>query len=371
MDPYKLISSDSHVVEPPDLWQERIEPKYKDRGPHVVREDEADYWYVDGIRLFSFHTGSQSGRRFDDPENLSAAGLWDEVIEGSYIPSAFVKDSELDGVEASIIYPTAGLGLFIIPDSGLLSAMCTAYNDWLIEFCSAFPQQLLGQAMINVDDVPSAVEELRRCRQQGLVGAMISVYPAEDQAYDSPVYEPLWEAAVELDMPLSFHIGTNRGVAGHPLPFIQVKLSQDIAADYWVRVSIANMIFSGVFERHPTLKVISTEHDLCWAPMLLGRMDYTYTQRHRGVALPRFKDGMLPSDFFHRNVFLSFQEDPVGIRERDLIGVDNIMWGSDYPHQESTFPYSRQVVERILDGVSDEDRRKILRDNTVRLYNLD
>ncbi len=371
MDSYKMISSDSHVVEPPDLWQDRIDPRFKERGPRVVREGDGDYWYVDGLRIFSFHTGTEAGRRFEEPDKLTAVGLWDDVIEGSYVPSAFIKDNEQDGIDASIIYPTAGLGLFTMPDSGLLSAMCRAYNDWLIDFCSAFPRQLLGQAMINVDDVPDAVAELRRCRQQGLVGAMLSVYPGEDQAYDSPVYEPFWAAAQELDMPISFHIGTNRGVEGQPLPFIQVKLSKDIAADYWVRVSLANMIFAGVFERYPHLKVISVEHDLCWAPMLLGRMDYTYTQRHRGVALSRFKDGMMPSDFFHRNVFLSFQEDPVGIRERDLIGVDNLMWGSDYPHQESTFPYSRQVVDRVLEGVPADERRKILRDTTARLYNLD
>jgi predicted TIM-barrel fold metal-dependent hydrolase len=130
------------------------------------------------------------------------------------------------------------------------------------------------------------------------------------------------------------------------------------------------MIFSGVFERYPDLKLAIVEFELAWVPHLLSSMDYTYRERHE-EALYRFKDGMRPSDFFHRNVFLSFQEDAIGIRLRDIIGVDNMMWGSDYPHSESTFPQSRQILSQILAGVPEDECARIVGGNTARLYHFD
>jgi len=130
------------------------------------------------------------------------------------------------------------------------------------------------------------------------------------------------------------------------------------------------MIFSGVFERHPRLMLAIVEFELAWAPNVLTSMDYTYRERH-GEALYRFKDGLVPSDFFRRNVVLSFQEDAIGIRLRDVIGVDNLMWGSDYPHSESTFPQSRKILAEILEGVPDDEQAKIVGLNTARVYNFD
>jgi predicted TIM-barrel fold metal-dependent hydrolase len=130
------------------------------------------------------------------------------------------------------------------------------------------------------------------------------------------------------------------------------------------------MIFSGVFERHPRLMLAIVEFELSWAPNVLASMDYTYRERH-GEAIYRFKNDMLPSDFFHRNVLLSFQEDAIGIRLRDVIGVDNMMWGSDYPHSESTFPQSQQILRDILAGVPASEQAKIAGGNTARLYNFD
>jgi predicted TIM-barrel fold metal-dependent hydrolase len=130
------------------------------------------------------------------------------------------------------------------------------------------------------------------------------------------------------------------------------------------------MIFSGVFERYPALKLVIVEFELAWVPHLLSTMDYTYRERHE-EALYRFKGGEYPSDFFHRNVLLSFQEDAIGIRLRDIIGVDNMMWGSDYPHSESTFPQSRAILEQILAGVPAHEQAKIVGENVARLYHFD
>jgi predicted TIM-barrel fold metal-dependent hydrolase len=133
---------------------------------------------------------------------------------------------------------------------------------------------------------------------------------------------------------------------------------------------MCDLIFSGVFERHPRLTLAIVEFELAWAPNVLSAMDYTYRERH-GEAIYRFRDGMLPSDFFRRNVVLSFQEDAIGIRLRDVIGVDNMMWGSDYPHSESTFPQSRKILTEILAGVPDDEQAKIVGGNTARIYGFD
>jgi len=133
---------------------------------------------------------------------------------------------------------------------------------------------------------------------------------------------------------------------------------------------MCDLIFSGVFERHPRLTLAIVEFELSWAPNVVISMDYTYRERH-GEAIYRFKDGMLPSDFFRRNVVLSFQEDAIGIRLRDVIGVDKMMWGSDYPHSESTFPQSQKILAEILAGVPQDEQAKIAGGNTARVYNFD
>jgi predicted TIM-barrel fold metal-dependent hydrolase len=135
-------------------------------------------------------------------------------------------------------------------------------------------------------------------------------------------------------------------------------------------LSLCDLIFSGVFKCHPRLTLAIVEFELAWAPHLLSSMDYTYRERH-GEAIYRFKGGMLPSDFFHPNAVLSFQEDAIGIRLRDVIGVDNMMWGSDYPHSESTFPQSRKILAEILESVPEAEQAKIAGGNTARVYHFD
>ena len=252
-----------------------------------------------------------------------------------------------------------------------MSAIFRAYNDWLAEFCSADPTRLKGIAMINLDDVRDGIAELERAATLGLSGAMIAEYPLEDRRYDQPEYEPFWAAAQALDMPLSLHTATRRQgkIRGAGAPTLRDASSRATKA-FSPATSLCDMIFSGVFERHPALKLAIVEFELAWAPHLLSTMDYTYRERHE-EALYRFKDGMVPSDFFHRNVFLSFQEDAIGIRLRDVIGVGNMMWGSDYPHSESTFPQSRKILAEILAGVPEDEQAQIVGGTTARVYHFD
>ena len=135
---------------------------------------------------------------------------------------------------------------------------------------------------------------------------------------------------------------------------------------------MTHIIFSGVFQRFPKLQIGAVEHELSWVPHFLDELDYTYTQRSiREGWWDRFSGDKLPSEIFHSNVFLGFQEDELGIRLRDVIGVDNLMWGSDYPHTESTFPRSRQILEEILEACTEEEIAKIAGGNAARVYGLD
>ena len=369
---YRIISSDNHVMEPPDLWVSRIDEKYRDRAPHTVMEEDGEWWYCDGMKIstgFGFG-GAQTGRRFESPEELTSGDVFENVRPGGYIPEEQIKDMDLDGIDVSILYPTLGLQLFKVPDSELLTAVFGTYNDWLGEFCQAAPKRLAGIAMINVDDVEVGVAELERCHKLGFIGGMITVYPPEDRRYDSPIYDPLWAAAQDLGMPLAMHAATNRFGSGEGDRASTNRFSVTVNFDHYVRMSLTDMIFCGVFERYPRLQMGAVEHEVSWAAHFLDRMDYNYTQRARGVSGYRFKNDMLPSDFFRRNVFLGFQEDGLGIQLRDIIGVDTLQWGSDYPHQESTFPRSREILEEILAECTLEERAKIAGGNAARVYNL-
>ena len=366
-----MLSSDTHVIEPPDLWTSRLDRRWRAEAPHVVHDTDTgtQWWIVAEQRTLSFAGGAQTGDRFVKPIELRSGATFEDVRPGGYDPIENLRDNEADGVWGSVLYPTEGLMLYTQANHGLLTACCRVYNDWLVEFCSASPGRLKGIAMLNTDDIDEAVAELFRCHELGLAGAMIPTAASPDRTYDSPIYEPLWRAGADLKMPLSFHLGANRmGATGVDKDLSRIRPSYFTACEHWVKVSIADLTFGGVFDRHPTLRVGVIEHELGWIPFFLERMDYTYSQRHGNARYPRFKTAEHPSDFFRRNVFCSFQDDDLGIRERDVIGIDAICWGSDYPHTESTFPRSQAIMSARLAAVPVDERHKILWDNTARLY---
>ena len=372
MDSKLVISSDSHVVEPEDLWTERMDPRFGDRIPHLVKGDPFDHWLVDRQKMGVIGTIGTPGQRFENPQDIVREGSFENVRVGGYDPHVRMEDLEIDGVYADVLYPSFGLEMFGVHDSKFLSILFSTYNDWLSDFCRVYPDRLKGIAMILLDDrIEEGISELKRTARTGMVGAMIAVYPRAGETYDQPAYEPFWSAAQDLDMPLSLHTGTNRPLP--PAPDVETTFTQSgstrVNNDYWPRMSLCHMIYSGVFERFPKLQVVNVEHDLAWLPYFINRLDVTYIERPTQTTY-RFKDGVLPSDMMRRNVNHSFQEDALGVRDRDIIGVDRLLWGSDYPHAESTFPKSREILDSILEGVPEEEKALIIAGNCARLYNI-
>jgi predicted TIM-barrel fold metal-dependent hydrolase len=370
--PALILSSDSHVFEPADLWTTRIDAAFRHRAPRIVRIEGADEIVIEADQVLSgIGLISNAGARFEAPETISGRGRLEDVHRGGWDPEQHLADMRLDGVAGEVLYPSQGLFYFRIADSALMSAIFRAYNDWLAEFCRTDSARLKGIAMVNLDDVGEGIKELERAARLGLAGAMITEYPLEDRRYDQPEYEPFWSAAEALGMPLSLHTATRRQgkIRGAGAKTLRDASSRATKA-FYPALSMCDVIFSGVFERHPCLTLAIVEFELSWAPHLLDTMDYTYRERHE-EAICRFKNGMRPSDFFHANVVLSFQEDAIGIRLRDVIGVDNMMWGSDYPHSESTFPQSRKILAEILAGVPEAEQARIVGGTTARVYGFD
>jgi predicted TIM-barrel fold metal-dependent hydrolase len=376
MSSYNVISADSHIVEPPDLYESRIEPKFRSRAPRIERHrtrtgQEYDAWYLDGVRVGTIGSVIQAGRRFEDPGSIDFLGVWEDVRKAAYEPHAMLEELEADGVWGACLQPSQGLFWYRLPDSELLSALCRAYNAWITDFCRAAPGRFKGIGMLNVDDVDDACQELERCAELGLAGAFIPVYPVAERPYRHASYDRLCWTAQDLEIPLLLHVATMRG--GIPGSEFTIDLNQLTAAglansDYWMRYSLTAMIFAGVFDRYPRLKVGSVEHETAWVPHWLRQMDFTYRERPALGRAWKSRHAMLPSEYWQRNMFVEFMEDDCGIRLRDVIGVDNMLWGNDFPHAESTWPKSREFLDRIFAGAPDEDRRKITADNAARIF---
>jgi len=368
-----VISSDSHVVEPPNLWLERMDPKYGDRIPHLVKGVPYDQWYCDGLGVGAIGIFSMAGLRFENPGDITSDGSYADVPAGGYDPHAHVADLDVDKVKADVIYPSIGLNMYAGPDGSFIRQVFSAYNDWLSEFCQTYPDRLKGIAMILLDDeIDKGIDELIRAHSMGMCGAMISVYPRVGETYDHPDYDSFWKQAENLQMPISLHNGTKRSSNDltQTSEKVQFTGAEFVNRDHWVRMSISQIVLSGVFERYPNLNIVNVEHELAWIPYFLRRLDVAYLERSSQTSL-RFKNAVLPSDVMRSNVYHSFQDDELGIRDRHDIGVDKLLWASDYPHAESTFPRSQAILEEILEGVPEDEKNMIVAANTAKLYKFE
>jgi len=372
MSELRLISADSHVNEPGDLWVERIDKAFRDRAPHVVEnlpgQKPGAYFVLEGIPPIHLAQGTGAGKKPEELPKFFQNSTYEDRRAGGWDPAERLKDMDLDGVEADVIYTTLGFRQFWFTDGALQRACFRVYNDWLADYCAYAPKRLAGLALISLHDIDEGVKELRRCAARDLKGALIWASPPEDKPYSSTIYDPFWAAAQDVGLPISLHSITGMGAESRLAIRQPVdRYVRTAALCHEVQRTLVVLIFSGVLERFPNLKLVSAENEVGWIPFFLQKLDQAQEEyRYLYPAPLKLK----PTEYFRRQVYATFIDDAVGVINREFIGVENIMWSSDYPHTVSTWPHSREVVERDFKGVPEGEKRLIVRDNVARLYGL-
>ena len=342
-----LISADSHIDEPEDLWLTRLPEHLRHRAPrYEVGEDGAQRLIIEGQRL------GWSKRSVADQERRTAAVDPDERL----------KSMEIDAIYAEIMYPGVGLHIWKIEDAELGTACMRVYNDYVAEMYAQQSPRFRPPAMIPIYSIAGAVEEIRRVAKIG-IKALILPLKAETRSYNYPAYDELWATAQELGMPISFHNGTGYDMIFYDGPGSGVanyatSCSQAIQTH-------ALLVMSGAMERFPDLHWTAVECGGGWMAWLMNILDEGYTDLHQ-MASVKLKE--MPSFYLKRQAHATFQDDPVAVAGRSFTGNFPLLWGNDYPHAEGTWPHSREAIARQMAGVAEEDIRDIVSNNAARIW---
>ncbi len=356
---HKIISADSHFTEPADLWVNHMEPAFKDRAPHVEHHETTDVYVCEGTEMFDL--GLIHGVRYGSAERKDGT-RYAEFPSEAFDPDERLKDQDVDGVDGEVIYPTIAMRMFSTPDVEFQKACFRAYNNWVADFCSRHPKRLKGVACISLDDIEGAVLELHRIRELGLPTAMVAVSPDETLPYHHDSYHPFWAAAEETDTPISVHQATERRPKGLPDP------TEHVFLNVTVQRVIVGMLYGGLFDRFPKLRVVSAENDAGWAGNIVERMDYNFFKfRERNRANGAVHE-RLPSSYLGGNISMTFMRDLSAMNNVSVVPADSLVWGSDFPHLVSTWPKSQEVIAEHKKGLTDEEADKIFRSNAMRLY---
>lgn len=369
MSDYRLISADSHFVEPPTMWAERIDWRFRDRAPHTVKNlkgREGEFFVCENVTPMAvagfFGAGVPSAELPEhNKRGFEAApkSVWD--------PAHRIMDQDRDGVAAEVIYTSMGMPLFGLDDAELRAACFRAFNDWAAEYCSYDLKRLVPLGLITLEDIQGAVAELGRIAKLGMRGAMIWAEAPNDRPYDHPDYEPFWAAAQDLEMPLSLHILTARQGTGANPGGGRGFLLALANLHHQIERSLSVLVYGGVLEKFPRLQIVSAENDVGWMPYFMYRLD---TVQNRLGAVGGMKLPLRASEYIKRQVYATFIADPVFVDSLARYGADNVMWSSDYPHTAATFPRSQEIVAKRFGALPEEQRRKIVHDTAARVYRL-
>jgi predicted TIM-barrel fold metal-dependent hydrolase len=363
------ISADSHVVEPPEVFN-GLEERFGEEAPKIIHHEEyGDILSVPGQPLrpnFGVGRLGIAGHYANDPETIEMihrgyAGMRPGVMD----PVARMDDQALDGIDAEVLYPSVLFAIYRIKNPHVVAAVFRNYNDWLANYCSQVPDRLFPLACIPLHDVDEGLAELERTAKMGHRGACIPCVPPEGRPYSDPEYDRFWARAQELKMPLNMHIFTT-ATTNHGLPNWGPIMNYALAHTGLAAV-IGDLICGGVCARFPGLRFIPTEWETGWVGHFLQRLDWALL-REPSAAAEEVREA--PSEYFHRHFLMTFEDDLIGIMTREQIGVRNLMWGSDYPHHDSIFPRSQEVLDDIFEGVPDDDRYRITVANCCELYDL-
>jgi predicted TIM-barrel fold metal-dependent hydrolase len=375
--PYDVISADCHVDLiwlPPDLFTAAAPAAMKDRMPYVTDGADGPVWVSNKGAYFGLQNGMGSaGRKYVPGEihrsdRMAAQGLYDDGKKGIRRltdPDLRVKDQDIDGVRGEVLYGILGAAMRL-DDPPAAAVMTAIYNDWLAEFCASHPDRLAGIASIPGHDVAAAVAEVERVAARGGVKG-IEIPSTEDA---KPLYHkdwhPLWAAAASAGLPMHFH------TIGGPKPDFESMEPLESRQAFAVFITgfqlnmagkLMEVIYGGVLEAQPDLQVVIGESGIGWIPYILDHMDLEWEDQFKDLTLT-----MKPSAYWRRQCHATYQSDPVGVRLIDLLGEDNVMWGSDFPHPDGVWPDSQDFIARELADVPDATRHKIICENAARLY---
>jgi uncharacterized protein len=364
---YRLVDADTHVNEPPDLWLSRVPERMRDRVPQLQHFEEGDAWVGEGVKD-PINFGLNAAATFSKFDR-KAWVRFEDIPQGGYDPAVRLEEMDADLVDAAVFYPTPRISQIVIanPDPELHLAMVQAYNDWLIEYCSHDPSRLGAIILLPNRGVDQAVAEIERLAgRTGVVGALAGCFPHGDK--DLAVEDDrVWQALVSAKLPLHIHVGLvdspptdiyapgkiTAGRAAGDLRFLQAPA---------IMVQFLN---GGVFDRVPGLDIVMVEVDAGWVPYVKEQLDNRFRRRTTGRDA-RLK--ALPSEIIHDHFHFTYITDNYAVTNRHHIGVDRLLWSSDFPHSGSDWPNSWRTIDSDFANIPDTERDQILSGNALRLY---
>jgi uncharacterized protein len=367
---YNVVDADGHILEPLDLWDRYIDPKFRDRAPRIVKSDDGkerlviEENMVGDNRVSIGRIGGVGAR-----QGVVAADTleYKNGKPGGFDPHQRIPDMDADGIDAVFLYPSLGLFSGAIHDPQLAAAVCRAYNRWLADYCKPYPDRLFGVAMLPLQDVGLAIDEMRFARKElGFRGGFLRPNPYDGKMINHPDFEPFWAAAENLDFSIGFHEGASSG-----MPTVGVDRFEGRAAKHIISHTMEMMlaclavIWGGVCERHPKIRIGFLESGGGWIAPWLDRMDRHFDDQG-------FNDSGLktrPSELFQRNCWISFEPVEGSLKVlADYVGPNKIMWATDYPHSDGFFPGAPDMIRERLKGTSAETQRGVLAGGALSFY---
>jgi predicted TIM-barrel fold metal-dependent hydrolase len=360
---YRLISADGHLMEAPDLWISRAPAKYRDMVPRIERFPEGDGWTVPGeTPKFGFNWVTCAGRR---PDQMGRWCRFEDINPGCYDAEARVQELDIDGVDAEVLFPNGGAEFAASSnDRDFYLTMVQIYNDFLSEFCASAPDRFGGCALLpgtGVEDVLAEIERL--VDRPGIVAWLLKTYPHGDSTAIQPEDDPVWAAIQETGKPATIHVSL-RATSSFNLSATALPGTMHF---YDAPARMLAFIFSGVLDRFADLTVFLAEVDCGWLPYFAQQADDNY-MRHSKSELRDVKLSGLPSDYMKQRFPASFITDAYAIDNRHAVGIERMLWSSDYPHITSDWPYSWKTINAAFGDVPDDERHAILAGNAQRLF---
>lgn len=347
-----IISADDHMdlhVMPTGLFVDRVSSALRDQVPAVIDTDDGPCWSINGAIV------GPSGRKAKELLSIDAHGFRPGVAEDR------LEDLDRDGVLATVVYGPV-FGLEFIDDREVRAACLRAYNDWADDFNAVDRDRLAVLAMLPVHSPSSAAQELRRVAALGHRGAVFGFFEAPEPPFlDS--WDEFWATANDVAIPIHFHLSGGM----HSIAFTDWQRPAAVTVSpMQLDEALVGMLFSGIFERYPRVRLVLGESGLGWMPYLINRMDHEF-HKYRAATVGRLTK--LPSEAFREHVFLTYEEDNIGLAYLEHLGAENVMWASDYPHGDSTWPNSRKAIaESGLATLDPATRHKIVFANAAQLY---